>query len=97
MVYLKEDVKCNAYLKNKMVLTSHKGKNVIYTRRPLELLHVNLSDPTKTLSLDKNRCSIVILDDFSRYTWVLLLCNKCDAFAILISLQNKFKIKKVIP
>ena len=63
----------------KQVKTSFKCKNHISTSKPLQLIHINLFGPSRYASLSGKCYSIVIVDDFSRYTWVLFLVNKDDA------------------
>ena len=79
-INIKQDIKCDTCLKNKMVFISHKSKNVISTKRPLELLHMDLFGPTRVLSLEGSKYGLVIVDDFSRYAWMLFLRNKYDTF-----------------
>ena len=43
---------CNACLLDKQTRSSFKPKNIISTTRPLELLHIDLLDPIKTIILD---------------------------------------------
>ena len=50
------------------------------TSRPLELIHMDLFGPTKTKSLSGNRFAFVLVDDFSRFTWVFFLEHKNQAF-----------------
>jgi hypothetical protein len=56
------------------MITLFKNKNNISTKRPLELLHIDL--PTRTRSLNGNRYVFVVVDDFIMYTLVLLLKSK---------------------
>ena len=49
------------------------------TSRPLELQHLDLMGPTRTESLGGKRYIIVMVDDFTRYTWVILLLSKSNA------------------
>ena len=58
--------------------TSFKGKNHISNERSLELLHINLFGPTRTRSIGDNWYVFVIIDDFTRYTWVLFFKSKDD-------------------
>lgn len=44
----KSDVTCSACLQGKRSKTSFKAKNVVSTRKPLELLHMDLFGPTIT-------------------------------------------------
>ncbi|WVZ53082.1 hypothetical protein U9M48_004068 [Paspalum notatum var. saurae] len=48
------------------------------TSRPLELLHMNLFGPTTYTSIGGNNYGFVIVDDFSRYTWVYFLEDKTE-------------------
>src|SRR6266536_1937309 len=71
------------------------------TRRPLELIHMDLFGPNAYKSLDGNSFGLVIVDDFSRFTWVFFLDDKSQVHKIFknfaIKAQNQFevKIKKV--
>ena len=49
------------------------------TSRPLELLHLDLMGPTRTESLGGKRYIMVVVDNFTRYTWVILLRSKSNA------------------
>ena len=46
------------------------------TDRPLELLHMNLLDPIAYISISVSKYCLVIVDDYSRFTWVFLLQEK---------------------
>ena len=67
---------CGACQTGKQTKASHHKVNVIATSRCLELLHVDLMGPTRTESLGGKRYIMVIVDDFSRYTWVEFLREK---------------------
>ena len=43
---------------------------------------MDLLGPTRTASLGGMKYALVIVDDFSRYTWVLVLANKDETFKI---------------
>ena len=76
-------------------------KNIMTTRRPLELLHMDLFGPSAYKSLSGNSYGLVIVDDFSRFTWVFFLDDKLRVQKIFKNFarkaQNQFevKIKKV--
>jgi transposase InsO family protein len=69
--------------------------------RPLELLHMDLFGPTTYASAGCNLYCLVIIDDFSRYTWVFFLHDKSEVASIFKKFtkkaQNEFdcKIKKI--
>ena len=69
--------------RNKQTKSSFHNKNIVLTTRPLELLHLDLFRPTRTTSLDGKKYGLVIIDDFSKFTWVIFLVRKdeaCEAF-----------------
>ena len=76
----KKDHFCDSCQKGKMHKTSFKFKDIISTKRPLELLHIDLFGPSRISSLNNSRYALVIVDDYSRFTWTLFLRNKDDAF-----------------
>jgi len=55
------------------VKNSFKIKNVVSSLKPLELLHMDLFGPSRTMSPGGNYYAIVIVDDFSRFTWTFFL------------------------
>ena len=54
---------------------------MVSTFRPLELLHMDFFGPTRTTSLGEKRYGLVIEDDYSRFTWILLLSHKNKTFS----------------
>jgi hypothetical protein len=69
--------------------------------RPLELLHMDLFGPTSFVSIGGNSYCLVIVNDYSKFTWVYFLWDKSNvfetfkSFAILAQNQFEFDIKKV--
>ena len=51
-------------------------KNIMTTRRTLEILHMDLFGPNAYKSLGGDSFGLVIVDDFSRFTWVFFLDDK---------------------
>ena len=60
--------------------TSHKSKDAISTKRPLELLHIDLFGPSRITSLNHSKYALVIVDDYSRFTWTLFIKHKDETF-----------------
>jgi len=85
---------CDDCVKGKQVKSSFKSKNCVSTSRILELVHIDLCGPMRIISKGGSRYICVIVDDFSRYVWLLFLSSKDQAFdEFLIWLkmvQNKF-------
>ena len=59
--------------------STHPSVASVKTSRPLELLHIDLIGPTRVHSLGGKKCILVVVDDFTKYTWVILLKNKAKA------------------
>ncbi|GJR00888.1 retrovirus-related pol polyprotein from transposon TNT 1-94 [Tanacetum coccineum] len=71
---------CDACKMGKQAHVSHKAKNIVSTTRCLELLHMDLFGPSAVRSYGGNRYTLVIVDDYSRYTWTRFLKDKTEAF-----------------
>ncbi|GKA50532.1 retrovirus-related pol polyprotein from transposon TNT 1-94 [Tanacetum coccineum] len=71
---------CDACKIGKQAHASHKAKNIVSTTRCLELLHMDLFGPSTVRSYGGNLYTLVIVDDYSRYTWTRFLKNKTEAF-----------------
>ncbi|GKB81948.1 retrovirus-related pol polyprotein from transposon TNT 1-94, partial [Tanacetum coccineum] len=71
---------CDACKMGKQAHASHKAKNVVSTTRCLEILHMDLFGPSAVRSYGGNRYTLVIVDDYSRYTWTRFLKDKTEAF-----------------
>ncbi|GJU91737.1 retrovirus-related pol polyprotein from transposon TNT 1-94 [Tanacetum coccineum] len=71
---------CDSCKMGKQAHVSHKAKNIVSTTRCLELLHMDLFGPSVVRSYGGNRYTLVIVDDYSRYTWTRFLKDKTEAF-----------------
>ncbi|GJZ29313.1 retrovirus-related pol polyprotein from transposon TNT 1-94 [Tanacetum coccineum] len=71
---------CDACKIGKQGHTSHKAKNMVSTTRCLELLHMDLFGPSAVRSYRGNRYTLVMVDDYSRYTWTRFLKDKTEVF-----------------
>ena len=67
---------------------------MVSTSRPLELLHLDLFGPTRTTSLGGNKYGLVVVDDFSRFTWISFLAHKDEKFLSFIKLLKRIMNKK---
>ena len=67
---------------------------MISTSCCLELLHVDLMGPTGIESLGGKRYIMVIVDDFSRYTWVDFLREKSEAYEKMEVLCKRLQNEK---
>ncbi|KAL0537383.1 hypothetical protein IC582_026361 [Cucumis melo] len=70
----------------KQTKSSHIKLKECYTIRVLELLHLDLMGPMQTESLGGKKYVLVVVDDYSRFTWVQFLKGKSDTGKLCISL-----------
>ena len=61
---------CSACEAGKITKKHHSAKSIMTTTRPLEILHMDLFGLQNYASLGGNKYGLVIVDDFSRFTWV---------------------------
>jgi hypothetical protein len=82
----------------KQVGTTHPGKNVMTTSRPLELLYMDLFGPVAYLSIGGSNYGLVIVDDFFCFAWVFFLQDKSETQGtpkrFLRRAQNEFERKR---
>ena len=95
-VSFEKDRICSACQAGKQAGT-HPVKNVVTTKRPLELLHMNIFGPVAYISIGGNKYGFIIVDDFSRFTWVFFLRDKSEVKGIFKKFakraQNEFDVK----
>nr|GEW13392.1 hypothetical protein [Tanacetum cinerariifolium] len=73
--YHKEHL-CPLCEQGKSKRASHPPKPVPNSRQRLHLLHMDLCGPLRIASINGKRYVLVIVDDYSRYTWVHFLRSK---------------------
>ena len=64
---------------------------MVSTSRCLELLHMDLFGPSAIQSYGGNFYTLVIVDDYSRYTWTKFLKSKNEAFEQFEILSKKIQ------
>ena len=89
-----KDKPCDACQKGKQSKSSFKLKNVVSTSRPLELIHMDLFGPTRVASLGVMHYAYILVDDYSRYTWVCFLTYKNDAFKAFENFAKRVQKEK---
>jgi hypothetical protein len=100
-VHFEKDRICSACQAEKQVGTHHPHKNFMTTERPLELLHLDLFGLIAYIRIDESKYCLVIVDDYSHFTWVFFLQEKSQTQETLKKFlrraQNEFglRIKKI--
>ncbi|KAJ9535875.1 hypothetical protein OSB04_un000963 [Centaurea solstitialis] len=95
-LFTKEQL-CSACEMGKIKKSSHKLKVEHNTSKPLQLLHLDLCRPMRVQSINGRKYVLVIVDDFSRYTWVNFLRSKDGASDIIISFIRNVHVRLQLP
>ncbi|MCG5051307.1 hypothetical protein L2164_21830, partial [Pectobacterium brasiliense] len=74
---------CVSCLKGKQHKSSYKSIEESKTTKCLQMLHMDLFGPVQVMSLKRKRYCLVIVDDFSRFTWTFFLHSKDETAGIL--------------
>nr|GEV11550.1 retrotransposon protein, putative, unclassified [Tanacetum cinerariifolium] len=89
--YHKEHL-CPSCEQGKSKRASHPPKPVPNLRQRLHLLHMDLCGPMRIASIIGKRYILVIVDDYSRYTWVHFLRSKDEAPAVIITFLKRISV-----
>ncbi|GJW60717.1 retrovirus-related pol polyprotein from transposon TNT 1-94 [Tanacetum coccineum] len=76
--YHKEHL-CPSCEQGKSKRASHPPKPVLNSKQSLHLLHMDLCGPMRIASINEKWYVLVIVDDYSRYTWAVFLISKDEA------------------
>nr|GEY29949.1 retrovirus-related Pol polyprotein from transposon TNT 1-94 [Tanacetum cinerariifolium] len=80
--YVKDQL-CSSYELSKATRSSFKSKAILSSKGRLNLLHMDLCGPMRVASINGKKYILVIVDDYSRYTWTLFLCSKDETPKVL--------------
>ncbi|GJV67954.1 retrovirus-related pol polyprotein from transposon TNT 1-94 [Tanacetum coccineum] len=72
---------------------SHKPKADDNNQEKLYLLHMNLCGPMRVDSINGNKYILVIVDDYSRFTWVKFLRLKDEAPEVIIKCLKQIQVR----
>ncbi|KAJ9535241.1 LOW QUALITY PROTEIN: hypothetical protein OSB04_un001670 [Centaurea solstitialis] len=82
---------CSACEKGKQTRASFKSKQISSISSPLQLLHMDLFGPVNVQSIAGKKYTLVIVDEYSIYTWVFFLRSKSDAPEEIILFVRKME------
>ncbi|GJW30730.1 retrovirus-related pol polyprotein from transposon TNT 1-94 [Tanacetum coccineum] len=95
------DKPCSSCEKGKHHRASFKTKQTSSIKKCLHLLHMDLFGPVTPRSINHEKYTLVIVDEYSRYTWVYFLKKKSQAPETIMSFikrvenQNDIKVKQL--
>ncbi|GJW48027.1 retrovirus-related pol polyprotein from transposon TNT 1-94 [Tanacetum coccineum] len=96
-----KDHLCSACERGKIKKASHPPKLIPSDYSKSELLYMDLCGPMRVASVNGKKYILVIVDDFSRFTWVYFLCSKDETPEIIkkfiahAQLNYKAKVCKI--
>ncbi|GJS51730.1 retrovirus-related pol polyprotein from transposon TNT 1-94 [Tanacetum coccineum] len=79
-----KDHLCSACAMGKSKKKPHKPKSEDTNQEKLYLLHMDLCGPMRVASVNGKKYNLVIVDDYSRFTWVKCLKSKDEALDFII-------------
>nr|GEW50777.1 hypothetical protein [Tanacetum cinerariifolium] len=90
--YAKEHL-CPSCEQGKSKRASHPPKPVSNSKQRLHLLHMDLCGPMRVASINGKRYVRVIVDDYSRYTWVYFLRTKDETPEVIKNFLKKIYVR----
>ncbi|GJX71475.1 retrovirus-related pol polyprotein from transposon TNT 1-94 [Tanacetum coccineum] len=88
-----KDHLCSACALGKSKKSSHQPKAEDTNQEKLYLLHMDLCGPMRVASINGKRYILVIVDDYSRFTWVRFLKTKDEAPAAIIKCIKNIQVR----
>ncbi|GKF12727.1 retrovirus-related pol polyprotein from transposon TNT 1-94, partial [Tanacetum coccineum] len=88
-----KDHLCSACAMGKSKKHSHKPKANDTNQEKLFLLHMDLCGPMHVQSVNGKKYILVIVDDYSRFTWVKFLASKVEAPDFIIKFLKMIQVR----
>ncbi|GJX77353.1 retrovirus-related pol polyprotein from transposon TNT 1-94 [Tanacetum coccineum] len=88
----KKDHLCYACAIGKSKKKPHKPKSEDTNQEKLYLLHMDLCRPMRVASVNGKKCILVVVDDYSRFTWVKCLRSKDEALDFIIKFLKMIQV-----
>ncbi|GJX27042.1 putative ribonuclease H-like domain-containing protein [Tanacetum coccineum] len=87
-----KDHLCSACQLGKSRKATHKPKTINTIMEVLHTLHMDLCGPLRVQSINGKKYILVIVDDYSRFTWVKFLRTKDETPAFVINLLKQLQV-----
>jgi hypothetical protein len=89
LLNFESDLVCAPCRHGKMISSSHSLVNNMMTEHPGQLLHMDTIGPSRVRSMGGKWYILVIVDDYSHYSWVFPLESKDEVFEHFHSLASR--------
>ncbi|GKB28011.1 retrovirus-related pol polyprotein from transposon TNT 1-94, partial [Tanacetum coccineum] len=87
-----KDHLCSACQLGKSKKATHKPKTINTITEVLHTLHMDLCGPLRVQSINGKKYILVIVDDYSRFTWVNFMRSKDETPAFVINLLKQLQV-----
>nr|GEV34390.1 ribonuclease H-like domain-containing protein [Tanacetum cinerariifolium] len=92
-IKFKKDHLCSACAIGKSKKQSHKPKSEDTNQEKLYLLHIDLCGSMGVVSVNGKKYILVIVDDYSRFAWVMFLASKDEAPDFIIKFLKMIQVR----
>nr|GEW19695.1 retrovirus-related Pol polyprotein from transposon TNT 1-94 [Tanacetum cinerariifolium] len=92
-IKFEKDHLCFACATGKSKKKSHKPKSKDTNQEKLYLLHMKLCGPMRDESVNGKKYILVVVDDYSRFTWVKCLRSKDEAIDFIIKFLKMIQVR----
>ncbi|KAJ9556751.1 LOW QUALITY PROTEIN: hypothetical protein OSB04_011365 [Centaurea solstitialis] len=89
---LSKDTLCPACEQGKMTRSSHPPRMDTNCQSPLDMIHMDLCGPMRVESLARKKYMLVLVDEFSRFTWLEFLRDKSEAAERIIAFIKRTQV-----
>jgi hypothetical protein len=93
LLKFESDLVCSPCHHGKMIAAFHSLVNTMMNEHHVQLLHMDTVGPSRVRSMGGKWYVLVIIDDYSRYSWVFILESKDEVFehfqSLTLRLNNK--------
>jgi hypothetical protein len=96
LLKFKSNLVCSPCRHGKMIAAFHSLVNTMMTQKPRQLLHMDIVGPSRVRSMGGKWYVLVIVDDYSRYSWVFFLESKDEVFVHFQSLALRLNNEHLI-
>nr|GEW44139.1 hypothetical protein [Tanacetum cinerariifolium] len=97
LLKFEKDHLCSACAMGKSNKKSHKPRSEVTNQEKLYLLHMDLCGPIHVESVNGKKYILVIVDDYSRFTWVKCLRSKDEALDFIIKFLKMIQVHLKVP
>nr|GFA20643.1 putative ribonuclease H-like domain-containing protein [Tanacetum cinerariifolium] len=92
-----KDHLCSGCAMGKSTKKTHKPKSEDTNQEKLYLLYMDLYGPMRVESINGKKYILVIVDEYSRFTWVKFLRSKDETLYFIIKFLNMIQVRLKVP